>query len=109
MLCTMKVSHRLHFHCSIILSTSVLYHQGFTITDRNPDYVVVGETHQYNYEVINKAINLVREGSRLIGTNCDVVDRAANGGVSPACASLMAPIVLVPPIFIFPRTPLMMR
>jgi len=38
---------------------SALIDVGYTLTDTDPDYVVVGETHKYTYEMIEKAINLV--------------------------------------------------
>ncbi|KAJ3297507.1 hypothetical protein HK104_000409 [Borealophlyctis nickersoniae] len=67
---------------------------GFTLTDQDPDYVVIGETSKselYNYATVQKAINLVRQGARLIGTNVDVVDNVENG-FAPACGSLVAPV-----------------
>jgi hypothetical protein len=33
---------------------------GYTITDISPDYVVVGETKNYNIDRMERAINLVR-------------------------------------------------
>lgn len=41
-----------------------LYECGVAISDRNPDYVIVGEVQNYNYETICKAVSLVREGDR---------------------------------------------
>ncbi|MCB0260447.1 MAG: UMP phosphatase, partial [Calditrichaeota bacterium] len=35
--------------------THELYKIGFTITDINPDFVIVGETRSYNWEMIQKA------------------------------------------------------
>ena len=64
---------------------------GFTITDESPDYVVVGETRNYSFDLIEKAINLVFKGAKLIGTNPDPVDNATTG-FSPACGALVAPI-----------------
>jgi ribonucleotide monophosphatase NagD (HAD superfamily) len=32
-----------------------LYKAGFTITDINPDFVIVGETRSYNWEMMHKA------------------------------------------------------
>eukprot|EP00123_Amoebidium_parasiticum_P012874 comp21627_c0_seq1/m.30361 comp21627_c0_seq1/g.30361 ORF comp21627_c0_seq1/g.30361 comp21627_c0_seq1/m.30361 type:complete len:163 (-) comp21627_c0_seq1:438-926(-) len=61
------------------------------MNDVDPDYVVVGESHTYNYELLTKAVNLVRGGARLIGTNCDTYDKSLEG-VMPGCACLMAPI-----------------
>jgi NagD protein len=64
---------------------------GYKITETSPDYVVIGETTHYHFEQIEKAINFVYQGSKLIGTNCDVIDNA-DQGVTPACGSLIAPI-----------------
>ena len=59
-----------------------------------PDFVVVGETAdptRYHYDSLQKAVNFVRQGARLIGTNLDVVDNAETG-YAPACGALVAPI-----------------
>lgn len=74
------------------LSTE-LYNVGFSITEKNPDYVVVGKTKNYNYEMISKACELIHKGARFIATNPDVVDPVASGVLEPACGSLIAPIV----------------
>ena len=36
-----------------------LYQEGIAITDKSPDYVIVGESPSYNYETVNKAVSLV--------------------------------------------------
>ena len=72
---------------------TALYDAGFSMNDTNPDYVVVGETKNYNYGMLETAVALVRKGARLIGTNCDIADRSADSFV-PACGSLMKPIEL---------------
>jgi len=43
--------------------TSPLHEIGFIITDQDTDYVVLGETTTYNFEMITKAIRLVGEGA----------------------------------------------
>ena len=68
-----------------------LYDAGFTMNEINPDYVVLGETHTYNFEKIQRAVNLVRAGAKLIGTNPDLTG-PIEGGIIPACKALMAPI-----------------
>ena len=40
-----------------------LYSVGYTINNVNPDYVVVGDTHSYNFEKIELAVNLVLRGA----------------------------------------------
>jgi len=72
---------------------SELYKVGYSITESNPDYVVVGKTTSYNYEMIKKAVNLINRGAKFIATNPDVVDPTENG-IEPACGSLIAPIEL---------------
>ena len=71
--------------------TAALYDAGYAMNDTNPDYVVVGETRNYNYEKIEQAVHLVLKGARLIGTNCDLRDRMHESFV-PACGSLIKPI-----------------
>lgn len=39
--------------------THELYKAGFTITDINPDFVIIGETRSYNWEMIHKAAGFV--------------------------------------------------
>ncbi|MDR3552040.1 MAG: HAD-IIA family hydrolase [Clostridia bacterium] len=73
---------------------NALYERGITMNDVNPDYVVVGETHNYNYENILRAVRLVNAGARLIGTNTDLTAPAEGGYIVPACRALIAPIEL---------------
>jgi NagD protein len=68
--------------------THELYKIGFTITDINPDYVIVGETHSFNREMIQKASYFIMQGARFIATNPDV----AGPKGYPACGALCAPI-----------------
>lgn len=51
--------------------THELYKAGFTITDINPDFVIVGETRSYNWDMIHKAAGFVARGARFIATNPD--------------------------------------
>ena len=88
-----------------------LYDAGYSMNDSNPDYVVVGETRNYNYAMLETAVALVRKGARLIGTNCDITDRSQDSFV-PACGSLMKPIELASgrtPYYIGKPNPLIMR
>ena len=88
-----------------------LYQAGITMNDVNPDYVVVGETMNYNYESILHAVSLVQNGARLIGTNTDVTGPSEHG-IIPACRALIAPIELATgkaAYFVGKPNPLMMR
>jgi len=68
--------------------THELYRIGFTMTDVDPDYVVVGETRAYNWEMIRRASQLILDGARFIATNPDVAGPHGH----PACGALCAPI-----------------
>ncbi len=71
--------------------SKALYDVGIYMNDVNPDYVVVGETRTYSFEKIEKAIELVNKGARLIGTNPDITGPTERG-VMPATGALIAPI-----------------
>ena len=90
---------------------NAIYEQGITMNDINPDYVVVGETSNYNYESLLKAVDLVNRGAKLIGTNPDMTGPSETG-IIPACRALIAPIELATgksAYFVGKPNPLMMR
>ena len=90
---------------------NALYDVGVTMNDVDPDYVIVGETASYNYEVITKAVRLVLNGARLIATNSDLTG-PTEFGIAPACRSLVAPVELATgrkAYFMGKPNPLMMR
>ena len=91
--------------------TYALYEAGFNMNDVSPDYVVFGETRSLNYEKIERAVKLVQNGAKLIGTNPDLTAPAENG-IIPACRALISPIAMttgVEPYFVGKPNPLMMR
>ena len=51
--------------------TSALHDVGFVLTERDPDYVVLGETRTHSFENITRAIRLIERGARFIATNPD--------------------------------------
>lgn len=61
------------------------------ITRKNPDYVIIGETDEYDYAKITEATLLIQEGARFIATNPDITGPTPRGPV-PACGALVAPI-----------------
>lgn len=88
-----------------------LYEAGIAIDDVSPDYVICGETSNYNYQTILKAVALVQQGARLIATNSDLTGPSEDG-IIPACRALVAPIELATgksAYFIGKPNPLMMR
>src|SRR6059036_1271466 len=91
--------------------TTALHEAGFTLTDRDPDYVVLGETRTYSFERITRAIRLVLDGARFIATNPDTIGPAP-GGPLPATGSVAALISRatgIEPYFVGKPNPLMMR
>ena len=92
------------------LAKAMYDHQIYT-NDVNPDYVVVGETRTYNFEKIEKAIELVNRGAKLIGANPDITGPTEKG-VMPATGSLIAPIEIATgkkAYFVGKPNPLMLR
>jgi NagD protein len=91
--------------------TTALHQAGYTMTDREPDYVVLGETRTYGFERITHAIRLVLGGARLIATNPDPTGPSPSGPL-PATGSIAALIsraTRVEPYFVGKPNPLMMR
>ena len=91
--------------------TKAFYDQGIYMNDVNPDYVVVGETRAYFFEKIEKAIELVNKGAKLIGTNPDITGPTERG-VAPATGALIAPIEIATgkkAYFVGKPNPLMLR
>lgn len=90
---------------------NALYEAGITMNDVNPDYVIVGETSNYNYENVLHAVKLVQNGAKLIGTNTDMTGPSEQG-IIPACRAWISPIELATgksAYFVGKPNPLMMR
>jgi NagD protein len=91
--------------------TTALHDAGYTLTERAPDYVVLGETRTYSFERITRAIRLIADGARFIATNPDPTG-PSNEGPLPATGSVAALISRatgVDPYFVGKPNPLMMR
>ncbi len=91
--------------------TKAMYDQGIYMNDVNPEYVVLGETRTYCFEKIEKAIELVNKGAKLIGCNPDTVG-ITERGIMPATGSLIAPIEIATgkkAYFVGKPNPLMLR
>lgn len=69
--------------------TQALHDIGYTQTELNPDYVVLGETRNFNFENLTKAIRLINNGARFIATNPDATGPSAEGPL-PATGSVAA-------------------
>jgi NagD protein len=90
---------------------NALYDVGYSSNNIDPDYVVMGEARAYSYEQIERAVNLVNKGAKLVGTNPDITGPIENG-IAPATKALIAPIEIATgkqAYFIGKPNPLMMR
>jgi NagD protein len=87
-----------------------LERNNITITNQKPDYVIIGETYEYDYRRITEATYLIQEGAKFIATNPDLTGPTERGPV-PACGALTAPIERVTgvrPYFMGKPNPAMM-
>ncbi len=91
--------------------TTALHESGYTMTERAPDYVVLGETRSYSLERITLAIRLITSGARFIATNPDPIGPTPAGPVpaTGAVAALISRATNVQPYYVGKPNPLMMR
>jgi len=91
--------------------TTALHEVGYTLTETDPDYVVLGETRSVSFTAITKAVRLVLGGARFIATNPDVTAPSAEGPL-PATGSVAAMITKATgaqPYFVGKPNPMMFR
>ncbi|MCD6577314.1 MAG: HAD family hydrolase [Anaerolineaceae bacterium] len=62
---------------------------GYIMTDQKPDFVVLGETFDYNFRQVTRAVRLIINGASFIATNPDPVGPSERG-VVPACGAMAA-------------------
>jgi NagD protein len=91
--------------------TTALHDAGYTLTERAPEYVVLGETRTYSFERITRAIRLITEGARFIATNPDATGPTPDGPLpaTGSVAALISRATGVDPYFVGKPNPLMMR
>jgi NagD protein len=91
--------------------TTALHNAGYTLTERDPDYVVLGETRTYSFERITQAIRLVNRGARFIATNPDPTGPSPAGPLpaTGAVAALISRATGAAPYFVGKPNPLMIR
>jgi NagD protein len=91
--------------------TTALHDHGYTLSERDPDYVVLGETRTYSFERITQAIRLIAAGSRFIATNPDNVGPTPDGPLpaTGSVAALVSRATGVDPYYVGKPNPLMMR
>lgn len=68
---------------------NALHSNGYSIVDSHADYVVVGEGRTLSFEMVERAVQLILEGARLIATNLDPNCPTASG-TRPGCGAVVA-------------------
>ena len=84
---------------------------GYSESDRNPDYVVLGETQDYSFDDFATAIGLIERGSRFVATNPEPTGPGPNGSL-PGCgamARLIQSATSIKPYFVGKPNPIMIR
>lgn len=88
-----------------------IHNAGFIQTTEKPDFVVLGETYDYNFHQVTKAVRLILEGAAFLATNPDPTG-PSEAGIVPACgamASLIEKASGRSPFFCGKPNPFMMR
>lgn len=91
--------------------TTALHEVGYVLTDREPDYVVLGETRTYSFTAITKAIRMITGGAKFIATNPDATGPSVEGALpaTGAIAALIERATGKQPYYVGKPNPLMMR
>ncbi|KAI9599301.1 HAD-superfamily hydrolase, subfamily IIA [Syncephalis fuscata] len=71
---------------------NALYEEGFIMNDVNPDFVIIGEGTNFNWDKMAKATKLIMEGAKLIATNLDANGPGENNVLIPACGAFTSSI-----------------
>jgi len=91
--------------------TTALDEVGYTLTETDPDFVVLGETRTYSFEALTRAVRLIQGGARFIATNPDVTGPSVDGDL-PATGAVAAMIQTATgrqPYFVGKPNPMMIR
>lgn len=91
--------------------TVAIHNAGYILTTQHPDFVVLGETFDYAFQQVTKAVRLIVAGTPFIATNPDPTG-PSEGGVVPACGAMAALIEKASgraPFFCGKPNPFMMR
>jgi NagD protein len=68
---------------------TALHRNGYSVVDQSPDYVVVGEGRTVTLEMLETAVQMIFDGSKLIATNLDPNCPTKNG-TRPGCGATIA-------------------
>ncbi len=90
---------------------NALHANGYSIVDKYPDFVVVGEGRTLSFEMLEQAVQMVLDGAKLIATNLDPNCPTA-AGTRPGCGAVVSLIEAATGIKAFSvgkPSPVMMR
>ena len=90
---------------------TALHENGYAVVDYEPDYVVVGEGRTFNLEQVERAVNMIFRGAKLIATNMDP-NCPTESGIRPGCGAMVAMLETATGIKAFSvgkPSPIMMR
>ena len=90
---------------------TALHDVGYTLTDSDPDFVVLGESRTYSFQDFTTALRLIDQGARFIATNPDATAPSPEGPL-PATGSVAAFLTEATgqePYFIGKPNPIMIR
>lgn len=52
-----------------------LAHAGIRLVDKKPDFVILGEGHEFDLKMVHQAVDMILDGARFIATNRDPTPR----------------------------------
>jgi NagD protein len=90
---------------------TALHDVGYTLTDADPDFVVLGESRTYSFQNITEAVRLLDGGARFVATNPDATGPSPEGPLpaTGSVAALLTEAVGKEPYFIGKPNPIMIR
>ena len=68
---------------------TALHSNGYSMVDKEPDYVVIGEGRTFNFEMAEAALGMILGGAKLVATNMDP-NCPTQTGMRPGCGALVA-------------------
>ncbi|MFC7325891.1 HAD-IIA family hydrolase [Halorubrum rutilum] len=90
---------------------TALHKVGYTLTDTNPDFVVLGESRTYSFQNITRAVQLIDQGARFVATNPDATGPSPEGPLpaTGSVAALLTEATGKEPYFVGKPNPVMIR
>ena len=68
---------------------TALHENGYSVVDKDPDYVVVGEGRTLSFEMVEAALGMILGGAKLVATNLDP-NCPTESGLRPGCGATVA-------------------